>query len=139
MRTVDRVGDREPDGKPFVEHVVVARDCDDDGLGTLPDSGWLTVTYRMPTAATIRVMFGLHRINGSFGGNFEAHIRPTAVDPAVHDAGWQTVRIPLGAFKPRVHRYHSIEAGSAPFFILLGTTGAQHFEVAAIAIEAGVR
>jgi hypothetical protein len=139
MRTVDRVGDREPNGKPFVEHVVVARDCDDGGLGTLPDSGWLTVTYRMPTAATIRVMFGLHRITGSFGGNFEAHIRPTAVEAAVHDAGWQTVRIPLGAFKPRVHRYPTIEAGSTPFFILFGTTGAQHFEVAAIAIEAGVR
>jgi len=139
MRTVDRVGDREPNGKPFVEHVVVARDCDDGGLGMLPDSGWLAVTYRIPTAATIRIMFGLHRITGSFGGNFEAHIRPTAVDPAAHDAGWQTVRIPLGAFKPRVHRYPTIEAGSTPFFILLGTTGAQHFEVAAIAIEAGVR
>jgi len=134
------VASRNADGTPFVHYGVIVRD-EDPGFVTLHDDSVVAVRLKTTPAQDVRVMIGMRRPGGAFGGNFEAKITAeTAVpDDAGKDGvsgGWRRLEIPACDFKPVCPGHPERTPGSAIGMLLVDTySNDAHLEVAEVFVS----
>jgi hypothetical protein len=139
-RSVPYVAGRTADGTPIVHYGVTVRE-QDPGFVTLHDDSVVSVRFRMATPQALRVMIGMRRPGGSFGGNFEAKITAeTAVpDDAGDDgisSGWLRLEIPACDFIPVCPGYADRTPGNIISMLLIDTFPIDaHLEVAEFSVS----
>jgi len=124
-RAVPYVANRNADGTPIVHYGVTVRD-EDPGFVILHDDSVVAVRFRTATPQAVRVMIGMRRPGGAFGGNFEAKITTESAvrDDDVKDGtphGWRRLEIPVRDFMPACPAYPNLTPGHAIGMLLVDT------------------
>jgi hypothetical protein len=119
VRVVPCIVGRKDEAQPIIHFGVTARRVDGIDLGRLPADATLRIGYRLTEPAPLRIMLGVNRPDGRFGGNFETKLSSRSV---VADHGrWQWLEIPLSRLKPLVPRFPAMAEGDRPYLILITT------------------
>lgn len=92
LRAVPCVAGQRADGMPVFHHGISVRKAGGH-LARVAPASQLRLRWRTTAPAPLRVMLGLQKLDGRFGGNFEARL--TAGEIAPGPDGWQELGIPL--------------------------------------------
>ncbi len=119
MRAVPCVVGRKDEAMPVVHFGVSVRRVEGVDLGQLPADGTLWIKYRLERPSPLRIMLGVNRGDGRFGGNFEVKLGSKTT--VVAEDRWQWLEIPLSRLKPLVSRFPEMAEGDRPYLILFTT------------------
>lgn len=106
LTSVPCLAGRKADGTPFAHYGVSLRSTGDAPFATVTEHTVIQLRYRMRNAAPIKIMLGVVRPNGRFGGNFEA--KYSAGAGTTDDAGWTHLEIPITKFRNLIRRFPEI-------------------------------
>jgi len=140
VRSVPYVAGRNADGTPIVHYGVTVRE-QDPGFVTLHDDSVVSVRLRTDTPQAVRLMLGMRRPGGSFGGNFEARVTAETAIPddtgeAGVSSGWLHLEIPACEFMPICPGYADRTPGNAISMLLIDTYSIDaHLEVAEFSVS----
>jgi len=95
MRSLPFVAGHSTDGRLVVHHGVTVRAMpgEDSGLVTLSDRSVLHVRFRTAVRTGLKLFLSCEGPGGTFGGNFELAIEPSAELPDT--GGWMRVDVPM--------------------------------------------
>jgi hypothetical protein len=103
-------------------------------LVTLGPDSVLRLRWRTAQPASLRVMLGVQKADGRFGGNFEVRIPKETTQPGKD--GWRTAVISLGEFRPLIQKHPAPpERGQVSLIFITSSTDDTELQVAELAIE----
>lgn len=120
MHATPYVAKKRPDGSIITHHGVSVRTALlEQPLRLLAtESSVIRWRFRQAKGKTVHCMLLTHLPDGSFGGNFEAELRSSQLQPAAD--GWCEVEFPMQAFHPLIP-HHQQAAGHILTSIILFT------------------
>ena len=140
LRALPYVAGRSADGRPVVHFGVNTRK-DNFGFVTMHDDSVVSVRFRTSTPEPIRVMIGMRRQGGGFGGNFEVVMPSTDSvrddrEGSQFEDGWRRLEIPARAFKAISPDFPDVLEGYAIGLLLVDTfTSDAQLEVAEVFVS----
>lgn len=133
VRAVPCVAGQREDGMPVYQLGITARG-NGAHLVTLGPDSVLRLRWRTAQPASLRVMLGVQKADGRFGGNFEVRIPKETTQPGKD--GWRTVVISLGEFRPLIQKHPAPpERGQVSLIFITSSTDDTELQVAELAIE----
>lgn len=133
VRAVPCIAGQRGDGMPVYQFGVTARGNGAHLVTMAPDS-LMRLRWRTAQPASLRVMLGVQKADGRFGGNFEARIPKEATQP--DNGGWRTATLPMGEFRPLNQNHPAPPArGQVSLIFVTTSTDDTDLQVAELAIE----
>lgn len=145
VRAVPCIAGRDADDRPVIHYGITARaatDAASRGLVTLTPTSRLRLRYRVAKDSNVRIMLGLQKPNGGFGGNFQIWLATDEVsrllataNPSSSNDHWQSLDIPIAEFEPLIDHITRPPTDAQVSLVLIATTSIQAgLEVAELSI-----
>ncbi|MCA9155553.1 MAG: FecR domain-containing protein [Planctomycetales bacterium] len=144
VTAVPCIAGRDADDRPVIHYGITARAAPtaaSHGLVTLTPTSRLRVRYRVASDSNVRIMLGLQKPNGGFGGNFQVWLaadevsRLLTTEPSTSDASWQSLDIPIAEFEPLIDHIPRPPNNAQVSLVFVATTSIEAgLEVAELSI-----